>query len=121
MLDDRAFENHAGERAFWTTEDSITGWTAYLGEDVGTNRVSPYAAPARVGSVEGLPPVYIDCGQLDIFLQQDAEYASRFIEAGIPIEFHVYPGLPHGFEGLAPMAGCTKRAMENRFRAIREI
>ncbi|KAF7585497.1 hypothetical protein BBP40_010808 [Aspergillus hancockii] len=121
MLDDRAFENHAGEKAFWTVEDSITGWTAYLGEDVGTDRVEPYAAPARVGSVEGLPPVYVDCGQLDIFVRQDAEYASRFIEAGIPVEFHVYPGLPHGFEGLAPLAACTKRAMENRCRAIREI
>lgn len=121
MLDDRVVENHAGDMAFWTPEDNITGWTAYLGKDAGTDRVEPYAVPARAESVEGLPPMYIDCGQLDIFAQEDTEYALRFVKAGIPVEFHLYPGLPHGFEGLAPMGSFTRRAMENRYRAIREI
>ncbi|KAE8370122.1 alpha/beta hydrolase fold-domain-containing protein [Aspergillus caelatus] len=101
MLDDRAGENHAGDMVFWTPEDNITGWTAYLGKDVGTDRVEQYAAPARAESVEGLPPMYIDCGQLDIFAQEDTEYVLRFVKAGIPVEFHLYPGLPHGFEGVS--------------------
>ncbi|KOC08717.1 arylesterase/monooxygenase [Aspergillus flavus AF70] len=121
MLDDRGVENQAGELAFWTPEDNITGWTAYLGKDVGTNRVEAYAAPARVDSVEGLPPLYMDCGQLDIFAKEDTEYVLKFVKAGIPVEFHLYPGLPHGFEGSAPLGSFTGRAMENRFRAIREL
>ncbi|KAB8261013.1 alpha/beta hydrolase fold-domain-containing protein [Aspergillus pseudonomiae] len=101
MLDDRpAAVDHAGDMAFWTPQDNVTGWTAYLGKDVGTERVAPYAAPARAESVEGLPPVYMDCGQLDIFVQEDTEYALRLVKAGIPVEFHLYPGLPHGFEGI---------------------
>ncbi|KAB8233868.1 Alpha/Beta hydrolase protein [Aspergillus alliaceus] len=103
MLDDRLAKHHGDELAFafWTFDDNITGWTAYLGEDVQTDRVSQYAAPARAESVEGLPPTYIDCGQLDIFVQEDMEYALRFVKAGIPLEFHVYPGVPHGHEALS--------------------
>ncbi|KAE8380097.1 Alpha/Beta hydrolase protein [Aspergillus bertholletiae] len=121
MLDDRTVDSHAGDLAIWTHEDNVTGWTAYLGKDVGTDRVSQYAAPARAESVEGLPPMYMDCGQLDIFVQENTEYVLRFVKAGIPVEYHLYPGLPHGFEGVAPTGNCTKRAMENRCRAIREL
>ncbi|KAE8354372.1 Alpha/Beta hydrolase protein [Aspergillus coremiiformis] len=121
MLDDRTADHHAGELVFWTPDDNITGWTAYLGKDVRTDRVSPYAAPARADSVEGLPSIYMDVGQLDMFVQEDTEYALRFVKAGIPVEFHVYPGLPHGFEGLAPLSSCTQRAYEHRWRAIQEI
>ncbi|KAL5360474.1 Alpha/Beta hydrolase protein [Aspergillus floccosus] len=97
MIDDRTVVNHAGKLAFWDADDNITGWTAYLGKSVpGTERVSPYAAAARVESVEGLPPLYLDVPQLDMFVHEDAEYARRFLDANIPTELHVYPGLPHG-------------------------
>lgn len=119
MLDDRTVVNHAGKLAFWDADDNATGWTAYLGKDVrGTEEVSPYAAAARVESVEGLPSLYLDVPQLDMFVHEGTEYARRFLVANIPTELHVYPGLPHGFEGLAPTSGVTRRAVENRLRAM---
>ncbi|KAJ5613342.1 hypothetical protein N7510_006536 [Penicillium lagena] len=118
MLDDRTATNHAGDLAFWTLDDNITGWTAYLGSDVGTNKVVPYAAPARVQSVEGLPPLYFDCPQLDIFVHEGVEYVHRFVTANIPTECHIYPGLPHGFEALAPSASITSLVVGNRHKAM---
>lgn len=118
MLDDRTATNHAGDLAFWTLDDNITGWTAYLGSDVGTDKVVPYAAPARVQSVEGLPPLYLDCPQLDIFVHEGIEYVHRFVAANIPTECHIYPGLPHGFEALAPSASITSHVVANRHKAM---
>ncbi|KAJ5316536.1 hypothetical protein PENANT_c019G01498 [Penicillium antarcticum] len=118
MLDDRTVINHAGELAFWDDNDNITGWTAYLGSNVGGDQIAPYAAPARVESVEGLPPLYLDCPQLDMFVHEGMEYARRFVAANIPTECHIYPGLPHGFEALASGAVITKQAIANRHKAI---
>lgn len=118
MLDDRTTTNNVGELAFWSAEDNITGWTAYFGPNAGTDSASPYAAPARAGSVHGLPPLYLDCPQLDIFALEDAKYAMHVMAAKIPTELHVYERLPHGFEGFAPTCSAVKRAYANRARAI---
>ncbi len=40
-------------------------------------QVSSYAVPARVESVEGLPSTYIDTGGLDLFRDEDIDFAAR--------------------------------------------
>lgn len=105
--------------AIWSCADSITAWTALLGENViGTDKVSPYAAPARAQSVEGLPPTYIEVGDLDVFREEGLILATRIAAANISLEVHVHPGLPHAFEMLAPEIDGAKRAMADRMRAI---
>ena len=121
MIDDRTRSNHAGQLAMWDENDNETGWTAYLGADVGSDRVSPYAAAARTTSVEGLPPLYLDCGQLDMFVHEDIEYVRRFVMANIPTDCHLYAGLPHGFEGLAPTSTAVQQAFANRVRAMKSF
>lgn len=122
MLDDRNLEPIKDLESFavWKSIDNLTGWTALLGKgNIGKScDVSAYAAPARVSSVLGLPPTYIDVGELDIFRDEDMEYALRLSKACVPTEFHLYPGVPHGFELLAPSISVVKRAMENRLKAI---
>ncbi|KAJ5630870.1 uncharacterized protein N7484_010970 [Penicillium longicatenatum] len=118
MIDDRTNINHAGQLVFWDEVDNKTGWTAYLGSNAGTENISSYAAPSRVESVEGLPPLYMDCGQLDMFVHEGLYYVHRFVAANIPTEYHLYPGLPHGFEAMAPSISSTKKAIANRERAM---
>ncbi|KAJ5637757.1 hypothetical protein N7490_007636 [Penicillium lividum] len=121
MIDDRTKTNHAGQLAFWDEADNETGWTAYIGPDAGTDKVDSYAAPARVQNVEGLPSLYLDCGQLDIFVHEGLDYARRFVAANISTECHLYPGLPHGFEAMAPSISLTKQAISNREKAMRNF
>jgi acetyl esterase/lipase len=123
MLDDRNLSPIDGveELAFWRSSDNVTGWTALLGGKVGKDDVSPYAAPARVATVQGLPPLYIDVGELDILKAENIEYITRFAKANISTEFHLYPGLPHGWEAIAPHLPVTKKATENRIRALTSI
>ncbi|KAL4928006.1 alpha/beta hydrolase [Aspergillus undulatus] len=124
MLDDRNTSSIHGleELAFWNAADNLTGWTALLGDAVGNEKgVSDYAAPARVTDVAGLPPLYVDVGDLDIFKGEALEYVGRFVRANISTEFHLYPGLPHGFEAMGKEIDATRRAIENRIRAWRAI
>lgn len=85
----------------WTPEANRFGWTALLGQEPGGPSVSPYAAAARAQQLERLPPAYIAVGTLDLFLEEDMEYARRLIRAGVPTELHVYPGAFHGFPMVA--------------------
>ncbi|KAL3485067.1 Alpha/Beta hydrolase protein [Aspergillus germanicus] len=119
MLDDRTNTDTAEGLAFFDVRDCVTGWAAYLGKEVaGTDGVPKYAAAARNDNVSGLPELYLDCPQVDILLPENLQYLSKFAAARIPTEFHLYPGVPHGFTTLAASVACSQRAIENRVRAM---
>ncbi|VUC30730.1 unnamed protein product [Clonostachys rosea] len=122
MLDDQNQVSNENMEpfAFWKTEDNITAWTALLGDKAGdpNAEVSPYAAPARATNLAGLPSTYLDVGGLDIFRDETVSYATRLMAEDIQTELHVYPGVPHAFEMVAPNIVVTKRALENRELAI---
>lgn len=121
MLDDRtvtAPEPHpyTGEY-IWTAESNHFGWAALLGKEPGSTDVSPYAAAARAEKLEGLPPTFIAVGTLDLFLEENMEYARRLIRAGVPTELHVYPGAFHGFT-LAAQAKVAQAFARDELSAL---
>jgi len=81
----------------WTGAFNRFGWSSLLGSEPGGARTPPHAAPARAQNLEHLPPAYIAVGALDLYLDEDLEYARRLVHAGVPVELHVYPGAIHGF------------------------
>ena len=121
MLDDRTCvrEPHpyAGE-FIWTARSNHFGWSSLLGCPPGSEGVSAYAAPARAENLAGLPPTFIAVGALDLFIEEDIEYARRLIRAGIPTELHVYPGAYHGYQ-VVPHAGITLNAERDSIDALR--
>jgi acetyl esterase/lipase len=122
MIDDRTavrtdIPSHQGE-FIWTRENNYFGWMSLLGREPGGDNVSPYAAAARARDLSGLPPAFIRVGSLDLFLEEDMNYASRLLRAGVPTELHVYPGAFHGFEGAVD-ADVTKRAVQSSRDALR--
>lgn len=126
MLDDRTNkpmpELEDFSKAVWSVRDNQTGWEALIGEKAGSSdpkAVSEYAAPARAESVAGLPPTYIECGQLDIFVYEDMKFATRLAEASVPIELHIYPGQPHGFQMFASKATYGAMSTSNVLNAIK--
>lgn len=121
MLDDRNTEVDAELAPFvsWSWDDNWTGWNALLGERAGSSSVSAYAAPARAENLGGLPSTFIDVGSLDIFAKEDERYALRLREAGVQVEWHLYQGVPHGFEFRGRQSEIVQRAQLNRRAAIR--
>jgi acetyl esterase/lipase len=121
MLDDRTAvtaEPHpyAGEFV-WTPADSRFGWASLIGPRAGGDDVSPYAAPARVEDASGLPAAFLCVGALDLFAEEDIEYARRLLRAGVPTELHVYPGGFHGYN-MAPTARVAAAHSRNLLSAL---
>ena len=121
MIDDRNLaqaSETAPDTYVWSRENNLMGWRAYLGHEPGGADVSPYAAASRATNLTGLPPAYIPVGDLDLFLNENIDYAQRLLAAGVPTELHVYPGGYHGFNGFAPGAEIAKRFNAERDRAL---
>lgn len=122
MIDDRNVTpaSHAiTDPRMWNRTANRLGWRAYLGRDGGGADVSPYAAAARATDLTNLPPAYIPVGALDLFVDENIEYAQRLIQAGVPTELHVYPGAFHGFDLFAPSAKVSKQFKADRDYALK--
>jgi acetyl esterase/lipase len=122
MLDDRNVVPDPAlvPTAMWTYDNNYTAWRAMLGDAMGTEAVSPVAAPIRLSDFTGLAPAYLEVGDLDIFRDEILKYAHALSRA-VPVELHVHPGAPHGFDIFAPDAAVTLRAMSDRCRVIRSL
>ncbi len=122
MLDDRTTvpDPEIVPYAAWTYDDNVTAWSALLGDDAGAFMVPDFAAPARM-EVAGLPPAYVEIGELDIFRDETIEYTRRMARAGVSTELHVRPGAPHEFAEIAPASDVGRRAQQDRIRALQEL
>lgn len=124
MIDDRAGTSrqlpaHLGEYV-WTPGSNAFGWESLLGQPAGQDTLPEGAiVPGRVEDLAGLPPAWIGCGALDLFIEENLDYANRLIAAGVPVEVTVMPGAYHGFDGFAPEAGISRKFAAARLSAIR--
>jgi acetyl esterase/lipase len=124
MLDDRTAKRppasaYIGNHV-WTRSANLFGWTALLGREPGGADVSPYASAARAETLVNLPLTFIAVGALDLFLDEDLEYARRLVHAGVPTEMHVYPGAFHGFD-LAADAKVSSNLWRDYVVALRRV
>lgn len=104
MLDDRtgssrAVPDHVG-KIIWTAQKNRFGWESFLGQKPGGRSAPKGAVPARVSDLKGLPPTWIGVGTIDLFHDEDVDYAQRLNAAGVPTELIVVPGGFHGFDGI---------------------
>ncbi|MEO3824041.1 alpha/beta hydrolase [Actinomadura sp. B10D3] len=123
MLDDRdtTLSSEAFTEAItWPRAFNVFGWSALLGADAGGPDVPVYAAPARATDLSGLPPAYLDVGELEVFRDECADYAMRLVRSGVSVEFHLWPGAFHGFDDAPlPATGLVRRARAEQIAALR--
>ena len=122
MLDDRTgttrtVPSHIG-RQTWTSAQNHIGWKAFLGVEPGGADVPTGAVPARAETLAGLPPAWIGVGGIDLFVEEDIDYAKRLIDAGVPTTLNVVPGAFHGFDNLPEMLGMHT-AISDKFNAAK--
>jgi acetyl esterase/lipase len=122
MLDDRTGREPAANRFagefLWPAPTNQFGWSALLGE--AGHAISPYAVPARVERLEGLPSTFIGVGALDLFVEEGLDYSRRLLRAGVPLELHVYEGAFHGFD-LAAEAEVSQRLNRDYRAALAKV
>ena len=123
MLDDRTGSSrtvpaHIGTY-IWTRHSNQFGWSSLLGQPAGASSVPYGAVPARLTDLSRLPPTFIGVGSIDLFVEEDIDYAQRLVAAGVPVELLVIPGAYHGFDIIAPDAPLTRRFYAAQLGALR--
>jgi acetyl esterase/lipase len=120
MLDDRetASARLLSNAPVWNRRLNRLGWVSYLGPLADSSAGASYAAPARAEDLSNLPPTYLDTGELDMFVEEDTEFAERLGAEGGSLEFVVVPGAVHGFDLIAPAAGISTASVERRRRSL---
>ncbi len=123
MLDDRTTtpDPYIAPFAGWSYDDNATGWNALLGAGHEKRDAGPAAAPGRLKDARGLPPAYIEVGQLDVFRDESLRYALTLSQAGVPIELHLHHGVPHEYDAIAFDADVSRRAQADRGRVLRSL
>jgi acetyl esterase/lipase len=121
MLDDRTVTqtdpNPVTGEFIWDRHNNYHGWAAWLGHEPGAAQTSPYAAPARMADLSGLPPTWIGVGTLDLFLEEDISYAMRLIRAGVAVDLVIWPAAYHAFD-VDPVSPVAARANADRQAAF---
>lgn len=111
MLDDRTgstriVEGNIGEFA-WTPILNRFGWSSLLNVPAGSASVPKGAVPARETNLLSLPPAFIGVGDIDLFFQEDVDYARQLQAAKVEVDLLVVPGAYHAFDVIAPKASCS--------------
>lgn len=120
MLDDRNTSDSVRQlppATIWSREANGFGWRSLLGSDAAAG--SP--APARIADLSGMPQGYIDVGGADGFRDEDAAFALGLSRDGVLVEFHLWAGGYHGFEGMAPAAAVSAAARSARADWLRRL
>jgi len=104
MLDDRTAADRAHDATkhyVWNNRSNLVGWSSYLGTAPGGPTIPPYAAAARREDLSGLPPAWIYTSDIELFHDEDLDYARRLEAAGVDVTVEVVHAAPHGFEAWA--------------------
>lgn len=101
----------------WDRAGSMEAWEWYLGG----NDADQHSSPSIAKDVSNLPPTYMDVGEMDMFRDEDLQFAQRLLEADVRVEFHIWPGAYHASEIFAADAELSKAIWSNRLAGITRV
>ncbi len=73
-------------------------WGHYLGHASATGQ----HVPAHRANLEGLPPTFVSCSEIDPCRDEAIDYANRLLHAYVHTELHVIAATFNGFDSLVP-------------------
>lgn len=121
MIDDRTcLRRGLGQQGkiLWTPTSNRFAWTCYLGHRPTPVEPRPYAAAARREDLSGLPPAWIGVGDLDLFHDEDVDYAERLRAAGVPCDLVVEKGMFHGADSSPTLLHFNEAKLAALARAL---
>ncbi|HWW43998.1 MAG TPA: alpha/beta hydrolase fold domain-containing protein, partial [Acidimicrobiia bacterium] len=92
-----------------TAEDMAFFWECYLGVDGDPH--DAFAAPLQAADLSGLPPTLVLTAEYDPLRDEGEAYARRLDGFDVPVEWHRYDGVTHGFLGMDALVPAADEAM----------
>lgn len=114
MLDHRTggdacpYNNPSTGEFIWTRASNRFGWRALQGDYKIDDARCGWFSPSLAEDLSNLPPAYIATGSLDLFFDENLDYARRLVAAGVPVDLHSYAGAIHAFNAI-PGAALSQR------------
>lgn len=90
-------------------------WAHYLGHGAATAQ----HVPAQRANLEGLPPAFISCAEIDPCRDEAIDYANRLLHAYVHTELHVVAATFHGFDSVVPEWVVSRESAALHARTLR--
>jgi acetyl esterase len=105
-----ASKNGAPASAPFLSRDEMVAFRRmYLGPD--GDPASPLASPLLASDHAGLPPALIQVAEHDPLRDDGIRYAQALRDAGVPVRFTDYVGVPHGFVNFPGLCRSAAQAV----------
>ncbi len=85
------------------------------------DRADPRASPMRRKDLTGLPPALVISAEFDPLVDDNAAYAQRLRDAGVPVDYVCFAGMIHPFFTFGRIIKDAARAEDLIAHAIRKI
>lgn len=114
MLDHRTggdacpYKNPTTGEFIWTRASNRFGWRALQGDYKADDDRRGWFSPSLAEDLSNLPTAYIATGSLDLFFDENLDYARRLVAARVPVDLHSYAGAIHAFNAI-PDAALSQR------------
>ncbi|MBT2339858.1 MULTISPECIES: alpha/beta hydrolase [Pseudomonas] len=106
-------------RLGWGPEANQFCWQCMRGSyELDDERLALFS-PALAPDLKGLPTTFVCVGALDLFLEEDVDFALKLSRSGVAVELHVYPGVPHMFDQYP--GALTARCRDDVAAAIKRL
>jgi epsilon-lactone hydrolase len=89
----------------------------YLGDTPATH---PYASPLYA-DLKDLPPLFIQAGSTEVLLDDARRVADRATQAGVTVEFEVWPKMPHGWQLWVPFLPEARGALDDAAHFVKRM
>jgi acetyl esterase len=92
-------------------------WGHYLGHA----NVTGQLVPAHRANLEGLPPTFISCSEIDPCRDEAISYANRLLHAFVHTELHVIAATFSGFDSMVPDWVVSREYRALHAQALRRV
>jgi acetyl esterase len=77
--------------------------------------------PAHRANLEGLPPTFISCSEIDPCRDEGIDYANRLMHAYVHTELHVVAATFHSFDSVVPDWVVSQENRALHARVLRRV
>ena len=121
MLDNQhdTVSGRIDEYPVWNRQTSLNAWQMFL-KGYKKGDMPDYAVANTADNLTGLPATFITVGQMDLFRDECIGYAQKLMQAQVPAELVVIPGMVHGGQFLVPAARVSRRMISTYMNALQD-